>query len=163
PPWASLAAVAAGAAVAAVVMGVGRPRLAVPARVCVRVAALSVGVGAVAAAAGTPSVVVRSAIPAVALALAVALAACTVNNLPAGIVVSGLLSAHPLTAGATLAGLGVGSVGTRHGSVATILAIERTGEGGRIPAGRHVLVLGSAAVLGTVTAALALALSGVPG
>jgi hypothetical protein len=81
-----------------------------------------------------------------------------VNNLPAGIVVSGLLSASPLTAGATLAGLGAGSVATRHGSVATLLALERTGEGARLPARRHLLVLGPAAVLGTVTAALALAL-----
>ena len=51
----------------------------------------------------------------------------------------------------------VGSVATRHGSVATLLAVERTGPAGRLDGRRHLLVLGPAALLGTVVAALALA------
>ncbi|HET6689879.1 MAG TPA: hypothetical protein VFG74_03350, partial [Miltoncostaeaceae bacterium] len=97
-----------------------------------------------------------SAASALAVALGVALAACLVNNLPAAIVAAGLLSAHPLTAAASLTGLAVGSVATRHGSVATLLALERTGQPGRLGARRHLLLLGSAAVLGTVVAALVL-------
>jgi hypothetical protein len=130
-------------------------------RMCVRVAALSVAVGIGARAAGVPEVAAGSAASAVVLALAVALVACAVNNLPAGIVAAGLLSAHPLTAVASLAGLAAGSAGTRHGSVATLLAIERTG-GGDLTGRRHLAVLGPAAAVGTVAAALALALSGVP-
>jgi len=123
--------------------------------VCVQVAALSVAVGAAVAAVGTPPVAAGSAASAVALALGVAAVACAVNNLPAGIVAAGLLSAHPLTAAASLTGLALGSVATRHGSVATLLAIERTGASGHLGGRRHLLVLGPAAVVGTVVAALA--------
>jgi len=161
PPWAPLTAVAAAAFAIARRAGVPRPPVAVPVRVCARVAALSVAVGLVARAAGLPAVAAGSAASAVALALGVALVACAVNNLPAGIVAAGLLSAHPLTAVASLAGLAAGSAATRHGSVATLLALERTGRrdlGGR----RHLLVLAPAAAVATIAAALALALSGVP-
>jgi Na+/H+ antiporter NhaD/arsenite permease-like protein len=159
PPWAPLSAVAAAAFTVARRAGVPRPPVAVPVRVCARVAALSVAVGLAARAAGLPAVAAGSAASAVALALAVAVVACAVNNLPAGIVAAGLLSAHPLTAAASLAGLAAGSAGTRHGSVATLLALERTGRDlGR----RHLLVLAPAAAVGTIAAALALALSGVP-
>ncbi|MGE0028726.1 MAG: SLC13 family permease [Thermoleophilia bacterium] len=163
PPWASLTAVALVTAMAAGPLRVARPRVAVPARVCVQVAALSVAVGAAAAAVGMPPVTAGSAASAIALALGVALVACTVNNLPAGIAAAGLLSAHPLTATASLTGLAVGSVATRHGSVATLLAIERTGQDARMGGRRHLLVLGPAAVLGTVVAAVALVLCGVSG
>jgi arsenical pump membrane protein len=156
PPWAPLTAVAAVTAALAGRAGVARPRVALPVRVCVQVAALSVAVGAAAAAVGTPPVAAGSAASAVALALGVAAAACAVNNLPAGIVAAGLLAAHPLTATASLTGLAVGSVATRHGSVATLLAIERAGGPARLGARRHLLVLGPAAVVGTVVAALAL-------
>jgi hypothetical protein len=118
---------------------------------------------AAAAAVGTPPLMAGSVLSAVSLALGVALAACALNNLPAGIVAAGLLSAHPLTATASLTGLAVGSVATRHGSVATLLAIERTGQGGRTGGRRHLMVLGPAAVLCTVAAAVALGLGGVPG
>src|SRR6185436_12686285 len=160
PPWAPLTAVAAAAFAIARRAGVPRPPVAVPVRVCARVAALSVAVGLVARAAGLPVMAAGSAASAVALALGVALVACAVNNLPAGIVAAGLLSAHPLTAVASLAGLAAGSAGTRHGSVATLLALDRTGRD--LGRRRHLLVLAPAAAVATVAAALALALSGVP-
>lgn len=61
------------------------------------------------------------------VAAAASVAASLLNNLPASVVLSGLLGAAGPTAFAALAGLTVGALATRRGSVATIVALERCG------------------------------------
>ena len=150
-PWWPICAVAAVLLIVSWARG-EPPRAAVPARVCLVVASLTVLAGAAAAplvATGWAS----SSLPAlVAVALVASALSGLVNNLPASAVLSTLLGSHPAVAGAALAGLSAGSLATPHGSVATVLALERAAPaGGGVAAGYLRLWLPTA----TVAAALA--------
>ena len=100
----------------------------VPARVCVQVAALVVLVGSLAGTLSIPVPAATSLGALILLALVASAVAGAVNNLPASVVLSGILGSHSLPACAALTGLSVGSLATPHGSVATILAVEGAGE-----------------------------------
>lgn len=79
----------------------------------------------------------------VAIAAAVGAASALANNLPVSVCAAGLLSAGPF-AFAALIGLGVGSLATPHGSLATLIAADLAGD--RAPR----LPLATTAALGAV-------------
>jgi len=144
-PWWPICGVAAAILMAALVGGYGRAAPRVPARVCVQVAALVVLVGSLAATLAIPVPAATSLGALILLALVASAIAGAVNNLPASVVLSGILGSHSLPACAALTGLSVGSLATPHGSVATILAVEGAGETGT-PAAHLRLWLPAAAV-----------------
>jgi Na+/H+ antiporter NhaD/arsenite permease-like protein len=149
-PWWGLCAVAAVAFVERCRAG-RPPRVEIPWRIAAQVAALLVVFGPLAGSLTAPA---RAASPAtlVAVSLAVAAIACVVNNLPGSVLVAGTIGAPGLTAYASLTGLSVGALATPHGSVATLIALQRT-DGEAIPASGHVRVLLPAAALATAVAA----------
>ncbi|MGD9694310.1 MAG: SLC13 family permease [Thermoleophilia bacterium] len=101
-----------------------------PMRICLVVAALAIVAGApLSALGGAPPA--TSLIALLALALATAVLASLAGNLPAGAVLGGVAAAGPGAAGAALAGLSCGALATPHGSVATLIALERAGGGER--------------------------------
>lgn len=173
PGWAPVCAVAAVVAVLAAVAGLPRPAASLPVRVCAQVGALVVLVGSLAA---TGPASLSAALPTalsssppwagslaavVGLALAAGVVACVVNNLPASVVMAGALGAGSVfptvPACAALAGLSVGALGTPHGSVATLLALDRAGEGATGVGGARDLRLWMPAAAGaTALAATAL-------
>ena len=161
-PWLGVAPWWPVCAAAAVLLAVSwargaRPRVAVPARVCVTVAALTVLAGAAAAplAAGGPA---SASLPALlAVALVASALAGAVNNLPASAVLASLLGAHPAVAGAALAGLSAGSLATPHGSVATALALERAAPAaGPVAAGAYLRLWAPTAAAAAAVAAAAI-------
>ena len=125
-PWWPLCAVASVLVAVSWIRERTLPRVAVPARVCLLVASLTVVAGAVAAPLVATGWAPTSLVALVAVALAASALSGAVNNLPASAVLSTLL-ANPAVAGAALAGLSAGSLATPHGSVATVLALERAG------------------------------------
>lgn len=145
PPWWPICGVAAAVFVAALAGGFARARPRVPARVCVQVAALVVLVGSLAGTLSIPAPAATSLGALILLALVASAIAGAVNNLPASVVLSGILGSHSLPACAALTGLSVGSLATPHGSVATILAVEGADETGTV-AGHLRLWLPAAAV-----------------
>jgi arsenical pump membrane protein len=104
------------------------PRLPVPWRVGAQIAALLVCAESFVHAAGLPRAEASSTAGLLAVALGVAAVASLVNNLPASVLVAGILAGPPATAYATLIGLAPGSLATPHGSVATMLAFQRAGD-----------------------------------
>jgi arsenical pump membrane protein len=161
PPWWPLCAVAALAYGAARALGRAVPRPAAPLRTCMQVAALLLLLAPLRAAfsgrlPGGVSIAVLLAVGA-----AAALAAGLVSNLPASAVFAGLLGAPSLSVYAGLAGLSVGALATRHGSVATAIALERAGnEAGELRSGAYLKLFAPAAAAATV---LATALVWLPG
>ena len=153
-PWWPICAVAAAVFVAALAGGCARAAPRVPARVCVQVAALVVLVGSLAGTLAIPVPTATSLGALVLLALVASAVAGAVNNLPASVVLSGILGSHSLPACAALTGLSVGSLATPHGSVATILAVEGAGETGT--AAGHLRLWLPAAALATAIAVGAL-------
>lgn len=130
----------------------------VPGRICMTV---TVTAGALAAAA-TAIGVTRLRLPpgplaVIAVALAVGALAAAVNNLPASAVLGGLLAGP---AGyAAIVGLSAGSLATRHGSVATVLALEGAGAAGEAARHGYVRRWLPVAAAATVAAAAAVALT----
>jgi arsenical pump membrane protein len=129
-PWWPICGVAAAVFVAAFAGGCARATPRIPVRVCVQVAALVVLVGSLAGTLSIPVPAATSLGALILLALVASAIAGAVNNLPASVVLSGILGSHSLPACAALTGLSVGSLATPHGSVATILAVEGAGECG---------------------------------
>jgi Na+/H+ antiporter NhaD/arsenite permease-like protein len=125
-PWWPLCAAALATRLAA---GGAAAPIRVPWRICLAVtltagalteAARIAGISRVHAASGPEA--------AVAVALGVGALAAAVNNLPAGAALGGLLAGP---AGyAAVVGLSAGSLATRHGSVATVLALDGAGTAG---------------------------------
>jgi arsenical pump membrane protein len=131
-PWLGLAPWWALGAVATLALGGLRvacqpaPRLIVPWRLLVQLYALTVVTGFFA----VPLIFGRqtpvSAGLLVAMALGVGLLANLLNNLPASVLLGGAIGGMSApVAYAALSGLTVGALGTPHGSVATMLALER--------------------------------------
>lgn len=85
-----------------------------------------------------------------ALSLVAALLAGLANNLPASIVLSGLLGSRGLGPYAALSGLSVGALATPHGSVATAIAFDRAGSG--LDTGAYLRLWLPAATAGTLAA-----------
>jgi arsenical pump membrane protein len=86
----------------------------------------------------------------VAIAVAIGAASALSNNLPVSICAAGLLSAGP-SAYAALIGLGVGSLATPHGSLATIIAADLAGQrAARAPVSGTALLAAGAVLLATV-------------
>ena len=153
-PWWPICGVAAAVFAAALAGGCVRAAPRVPARVCVQVAALVVLVGSLAGTLAIPVPTATSLGALVLLALVASAVAGAVNNLPASVVLSGILGSQSLPACAALTGLSVGSLATPHGSVATILAVE--GAGGTGAAAGHLRLWLPAAAVATAVAVGAL-------
>lgn len=129
------------------------PALPVPWRVGAQIGALLVGAEAFLAAVDVPAVRTASAGGLILAALGVAAVASLVNNLPASVLVAGILAGSPVTAYAALIGLAPGSLATPHGSVATMLALDRAGsEPGIARYARRWLPISIAAVVAAVLA-----------
>jgi Na+/H+ antiporter NhaD/arsenite permease-like protein len=85
-----------------------------------------------------------------AIAAGIGAASALANNLPVSICAAGLLSAGP-SAYAALIGLGVGSLATPHGSLATLIAADAAGEGApRAPVARTAVLAACGVLLATV-------------
>jgi Na+/H+ antiporter NhaD/arsenite permease-like protein len=123
----------------------------IPWSVTGQVAALVVVVEAVVGATGSTPPGLGAAL--VVVALAAGSVASLLNNLPASVVLAGLIGGAGLPAYAALIGLAVGALGTPHGSVATMIALERGGLSGHR---RYLALWLPTAVVATTVAALAL-------
>ena len=121
-PWWPFAA----AVVVALATAPRRPRLIVPWRVSAQVTGLLIATGALGLQLHSPATLALPGL--VAVALATGAASALANNLPVSICAASLLSAGP-SAYAALIGLGVGSLATPHGSLATLIAVDAAGEG----------------------------------
>ncbi|HEX5145687.1 MAG TPA: hypothetical protein VFV85_01585, partial [Conexibacter sp.] len=141
-PWAPFAAVAALAL--ATTPARPRPRPLVPWRIGLQVAGLLVVVGALGIQLHSPATLALPQL--LAIALAVGAAAALANNLPVSVAVAGLLTAGP-SAYAALIGLGVGSLATPHGSLATLIAYDLAGERAPRPRVRFTAALAAGATL----------------
>ena len=75
------------------------------------------------------------------------------NNLPASAVLPSLLSMRGLGAYAALTGLSVGALATPHGSVATLIALDRAGSKARVLTTARYLKLWLPATTLAITAA----------
>ena len=154
-PWWPLCAAALVARLAA---GRRAAPVRVPWRICVTVTLTAGALAAAAAAIG----VTRLRLPAgplavIAVALAVGALAAVVNNLPAGAALGGLVAGP---AGyAAVVGLSAGSLATRHGSVATLLALDGAGPAGQDARRGYVRRWLPVAAAATVAAAAAVALT----
>jgi Na+/H+ antiporter NhaD/arsenite permease-like protein len=150
PWWPFIATVAAGVATSR-----PRPRLVVPWRLGVQVTGLLVVTTELRLQVQPPAGLALAGL--LAIALGVGAAAALANNLPISVCVASLLSAGP-HAYAALIGLGVGSLATPHGSLATLIAADLAGD--RAP--RAHLVRSTALAAGAVVVATLLlwALSG---
>jgi len=121
-----------------------RVRPVVPWRLGVQVAGLLVVTGALGAHLRAPVTLGPAGL--VGIALSVGAAAALANNLPVSVCIAGLLSAGP-SAYAALIGLGVGSLATPHGSLATLIAAELAGARAPRPRVRRTIALATAGVL----------------
>lgn len=148
-PWWPFAAVALLALATA--PRASRPRPIVPWRLGVQVLGLLVVTSALGVHLRSPATLGLAGLAGI--ALAVGAASALANNLPVSVCVAGLLSAGP-SAYAALIGLGVGSLATPHGSLATLIATDLAGE--RAPRARPLRTAALAAG-GVLLAALLLA------
>lgn len=145
------------AAVAALAGGVRTllvAKSAVPWRVAAQVSSLVVVVEAVVRGDGWTPPGVGAGI--VVLALVAGSVASLLNNLPASVVLAGLIGNAGLPAYAALIGLAVGAPGTPHGSVATMIALERGDVRPSRAGTRRYLATLVPAFIATAVAALAL-------
>jgi Na+/H+ antiporter NhaD/arsenite permease-like protein len=138
-PWLPVSAIAC----AALAVAGGRPRVAVPWRIAVQVTALLVALSVARASLGVrawaldrPSLVGLTLV-----AGAVGAGAALANNLPASAVAASLL-APGAASWAALVGLSSGALATPHGSVATLISLDLSGDAA--PAG----IAGSLAAAG---------------
>ena len=138
---------AAATAVALATAGT-RPALVVPWRLAVQVTGLLVVAGALGVHLPSSG---SAALPVlVAVAAGIGVASALANNLPVSVCVAGVLGAGP-SAYAALIGLGVGSLATPHGSLATMIAGDLAGDRApRAPVVRSVLLAAGGVVLATV-------------
>ena len=141
-PWRPFAAVALIALASA--PNASRVHPVVPWRLGVQVAGLLVVTSALGVHLRSPATLGVAGL--VGIALAVGAAAAVANNLPVSVCVAGLLSAGP-SAYAALVGLGVGSLATPHGSLATLIAADLAGERAPRPRVRRTVALALAGVL----------------
>ncbi len=124
-PWWPLSAVAALAYAGSRGRRRGVPPPTVPWRLLWPIGCLAVVAGVCSVV--VPSVDARSVPALVGLALAAAAVAAVINNLPASVVLSGVIGSSGPTAFATLTGLSVGALATPRGSVATTIVLDRSG------------------------------------
>jgi len=148
-PWRPFAAVTLLALLTA--PRASRPRPIVPWRLGVQVLSLLVVTSALGVHLRSPASLGAAGLAGI--ALAVGAASALANNLPVSVCVAGLLSAGP-SAYAALIGLGVGSLATPHGSLATLIATDLAGE--HAPRAR-LLRSAALAAAGVLLAALLLA------
>lgn len=127
-PWWALCGVSALVLVGAHLLRWPVPALEVPWRVVVQIAALVVVFGSLFGSLHVPTWTAASLGALIALGLVAGATASLANNLPASIVFTGVLGAGGLSPYAALAGLSVGALATPHGSVATLIAFDRSGE-----------------------------------
>jgi arsenical pump membrane protein len=156
PPWWTLAGVAAATLAAARVRRGAVPPLAVPWRLCAWIGALLVLVDVLAVPRPAALLGASSPIALVAVSLGAAALSNVANNLPASVAVAGLLGPRALPAYAALAGLSVGALATRHGSVATTIAFDRAGPEARLGSRRYLGLMAPAALAATAGAAISL-------
>ena len=126
-PWWVLCGAGALAVAGALILREPVPRLAVPWRVSVQIAALVVVFDPLADALRLPFGPLGSLGALVLVALTAAACSSAANNLPASVVLAGVLGSRGLVPYAALAGLSVGALATPHGSVATLIAFDRAG------------------------------------
>ena len=151
--WIPITVVAAAAWLVLRLRGRRPVRLPVPWRVGAQIASLVVCAEAFVHASGVPQARASSLGGLLVVALAVAALSSLVNNLPASVLVAGILAGPATTAYASLIGLGPGALATPHGSVATMLAFERSGEHPRLGAyARRWLAISALAVAAAVVA-----------
>ncbi len=141
-PWWPFAAVALLALVTA--PRASRPRPIVPWRLGVQVLGLLVVTTALGVRLHSPASLGVAGL--VGIAVAVGAASALANNLPVSVCVAGLLTTGP-SAYAALVGLGVGSLATPHGSLATLIATDLAGERAPHPRPLRSAALAAAAVL----------------
>ena len=98
-----------------------RPPLIVPWRITAQVTGLLIATSALDLQLRSPTALALPSL--VAVAVGIGAASALANNLPVSICAAGLLSAGP-SAYAALIGLGVGSLATPHGSLATLIAAD---------------------------------------
>jgi arsenical pump membrane protein len=123
-----------------------RPRVLIPWRLAVQVGGLVVVMQALALHASLPATL---ALPQLAAAsLGIGAVAALVNNLPASVWATALVTAGPAAYAASI-GLAVGALATPQGSVATLLAGQLTGPAAPAVDTRHFAPLAAAAVLGS--------------
>lgn len=127
-PWWALCGVSTPVLATAYLRRWPVPSLEVPWRVVVQVAALVVLFGSLAGSLHVPTWTAASLGALVALGLLAGAIASVVNNLPASIVLTGVVAAGGLSPYAALVGLSVGALATPHGSVATLIAFDRAVE-----------------------------------
>jgi arsenical pump membrane protein len=146
PPWWPFA----GAVAVALASARGGPRPIVPWRLATQVSGLLIVTGALNLQVRSPSTPALGQL--VAIAVAVGAASALANNLPVSICAAGLLSAGPF-AFAALIGLGVGSLATPHGSLATMIAADLAGDRApRLP----LAITATLAIVGVLLATLLL-------
>ena len=143
-PWWPFAAAVAGA----LATTKRRPALIVPWRITAQVSGLLIATGALGLQLRSPTVLALPSL--VAIAVAIGAASALANNLPVSICAAGLLSAGP-SAYAALIGLGVGSLATPHGSLATLIAADLAGDRApRAPAARTAVLAACGVLLATL-------------
>ena len=141
-PWWPFAAVAALALATAPAST--RPRPIVPWRLGCQVLGLLVVTGALGVHLRSPTTLGLAGLAGI--ALAVGAAAALANNLPVSVCIAGLLNTGP-SAYTTLIGLGIGSLATPHGSLATLIATDLAGERAPRPRPLRTAALAAAGVL----------------
>lgn len=139
PWWPFAAAVAVAVATAR-----RRPRVIVPWRITAQVGGLLIATSALGLQLRSPAALALPSL--VAIAVGIGAASALANNLPVSICAAGLLSAGP-SAYAALIGLGVGSLATPHGSLATLIATDLAGDRAPRVSVARTAVLATCAVL----------------
>jgi Na+/H+ antiporter NhaD/arsenite permease-like protein len=125
-----------------------RPPLIIPWRITAQVAGLLIATSALDLQLRSPAVLALPGL--VAIAVGIGAASALANNLPVSICAAGLLSAGP-SAYAALIGLGVGSLATPHGSLATLIAADLAGDRApRAPMARTAVLAACGVLLATV-------------
>lgn len=153
-PWWSISLVAAVSFAGAHALRRPVPAPRVPWRVCSLVAALVVLLDALFAPVGVPTLRASSLAALIGLSLLVAAVSSVANNLPASVVFASVLGSPGLTAYGALTGLSVGALATPHGSVATLIALDRAGRrAAEIRAPRYLALWVPATALATAGAA----------
>jgi arsenical pump membrane protein len=138
----------AGAVAVAMATARRRPRPVVPWRLAIQVGGLLIVTSALNLRLRAPGPLALPGL--LAIAVAVGAASALANNLPVSVLVAGLLSAGPF-AFAALIGLGIGSLATPHGSLATLSAGDLAGDRApRLPLASTAMLAGAGVLLATV-------------
>jgi arsenical pump membrane protein len=138
----------AGAVAVALATTKKRPAVIVPWRITAQVTGLLIATSALGLQLRSPAALALPSL--VAIAVGIGAASALANNLPVSVCAAGLLSAGP-SAYAALIGLGVGSLATPHGSLATLIAADLAGESApRAPMAGTALLAACAVLLATM-------------